>query len=181
MNPKDKIYVAVHEFENVVKAERLPCLVIIGFPHDQSFIRFSGGMESEQTRGLIKATALRYIGERAAAVGAPAFDGGDLIILERISQQSEKGWSAKHDDERHVRGDLAEAAATYAIPPELREALVAVGKSSNLPLWKALWPWGHQWWKPKPNDRIRELVKAGALIAAEIDRLQRAKAREGSQ
>jgi hypothetical protein len=30
------------------------------------------------------------------------------------------------------------------------------------------------WWKPTPSDRIRELTKAGALIAAEIDRLKRA-------
>lgn len=38
------------------------------------------------------------------------------------------------------------------------------------------WPWEPGWWKPgKGNsyaDRVRELVKAGALIAAEIDRLQ---------
>jgi hypothetical protein len=32
-------------------------------------------------------------------------------------------------------------------------------------------PWGESWWKPTPEDRVRELVKAGALIAAEIDRL----------
>ena len=37
---------------------------------------------------------------------------------------------------------------------------------------KGIWPWNLIWWKPTPNDRIRELVKAGALIAAEIDRLQ---------
>jgi hypothetical protein len=35
-----------------------------------------------------------------------------------------------------------------------------------------LWPWDPSWWKPSP-DPIRNLVKAGALIAAEIDRLQR--------
>jgi hypothetical protein len=28
-------------------------------------------------------------------------------------------------------------------------------------------------WKPTPGNRIRELEKAGALIAAEIDRLSR--------
>ena len=33
------------------------------------------------------------------------------------------------------------------------------------------WPWNVVWWKPTPDDRIRELAKAGALIAAEIDRL----------
>ena len=31
--------------------------------------------------------------------------------------------------------------------------------------------WDWTWWKPSPNDRIRELSKAGALIAAEIDRI----------
>lgn len=38
------------------------------------------------------------------------------------------------------------------------------------------WPWEARFWKPCPDDRARELVKAGALIAAEIDRLQRAAA-----
>ena len=37
------------------------------------------------------------------------------------------------------------------------------------------WPWDESWFKPTPDDRIRELVKAGALILAEIDRLQRLK------
>lgn len=36
-----------------------------------------------------------------------------------------------------------------------------------------MWPFSQEWWKPTPDDRIRELAKAGALIAAEIDRLQR--------
>jgi hypothetical protein len=34
------------------------------------------------------------------------------------------------------------------------------------------WPWTQRTFKPTPHDRIRELVKAGALIAAEIDRLE---------
>ena len=34
--------------------------------------------------------------------------------------------------------------------------------------------------KPTPDDRIRELTKAGALIAAEIDRLLRAHRRCGN-
>jgi len=34
------------------------------------------------------------------------------------------------------------------------------------------WPWDEEWWKPD-NDAVRNLAKAGALIAAEIDRLQR--------
>jgi hypothetical protein len=35
------------------------------------------------------------------------------------------------------------------------------------------WPWFQERWKPTPDNRIRELVKAGALIAAEIDRMLR--------
>jgi hypothetical protein len=34
------------------------------------------------------------------------------------------------------------------------------------------WPWDYDWWKPS-DDPIRNLTKAGALIAAEIDRLNR--------
>jgi hypothetical protein len=40
------------------------------------------------------------------------------------------------------------------------------------------WPWDKGWWKPTPDNRIRELEKAGALIAAEIDRLQRMEGKE---
>jgi hypothetical protein len=38
------------------------------------------------------------------------------------------------------------------------------------------WPWAEKWWKPS-EDQVRNLVKAGALIAAEIDRIQRLKAK----
>ena len=41
------------------------------------------------------------------------------------------------------------------------------------------WPWGSEYWKPS-EDPVRNLVKAGALIAAEIDRLNRAKAKGGA-
>jgi hypothetical protein len=35
-----------------------------------------------------------------------------------------------------------------------------------------LWPWHDDWWKPK--DRRRDLIRAAALIVAEIERLDRA-------
>jgi len=34
-------------------------------------------------------------------------------------------------------------------------------------------PFDEEWWKPSPDDPVWQLVKAGALIAAEIDRLRR--------
>lgn len=88
--------------------------------------------------------------------------GIELIAAERQRQIEQEGWTPEHDAE-HGKGELAEAAACYAMPERARQTGV-----SDL-----LWPWDEKWWKPTPNDRIRELVKAGALIAAEIDRLQR--------
>ena len=89
--------------------------------------------------------------------------GIELIADERQRQISEEWWTPEHDDE-HRAGQLAAAAAVYAIPRAQRQRFLIFG----------YWPWKESWYKPTPNDRVRELVKAGALIAAEIDRLQRA-------
>jgi hypothetical protein len=92
-----------------------------------------------------------------------------MIAFERARQIEEEGWTAMHDDQ-HDRGELAQAAACYAVPGGYRE--IAVGQYEEY-LWQVLWPWDGRFFAPRPDDRIRELVKAGALIAAEIDRLQR--------
>ncbi len=84
-------------------------------------------------------------------------DGIALIATERSRQLMQEGWTIEHDDE-HAGGELALAAASYA-------------SGEKLPSW----PWGDNWWKPSRANRIRELQKAGALIAAEIDRLLRKK------
>lgn len=86
--------------------------------------------------------------------------GVDLIAAERRRQVEVEGWTPEHDAQRG--DDLALAAACYTIPESWR-------RSHVLALWPLGWPW-----KPCPDDRVRELVKAGALIAAEIDRLLRA-------
>jgi hypothetical protein len=99
-----------------------------------------------------------------------ATTGVELIAAERQRQIDEEDWSASHDDS-HVDGELALAAACYAIPPRKRKSTVF-----EFALWEWLWPWTADWWKPgrkTAKGRIRELAKAGALIAAELDRLQR--------
>ena len=96
--------------------------------------------------------------------------GIELINKERQRQINEEGWSKLHDMQ-HVYGELANAAATYAMEPECREALTRLVYDCELDKIPPTWPWDAKWYKPTPNDRIRELVKAGALIAAEIDRL----------
>lgn len=101
-----------------------------------------------------------------------------LIAAERQRQIEVEGWTASHDDTDHPNGELAQAAACYALPARSR----IMEKSTSFlgdfePTCKpTLWPWIAEWWKPTPEDRLRELVKAGALIVAEIERLQRKEA-----
>lgn len=90
-----------------------------------------------------------------------------LIAKERKRQIEVEGWSLRHDA-THDKGELLQAAMCYARPESKRK----YKKQFNGPAWLSGWPWPSGFWKPTPNDRIRELVKAGALIAAEIDRLQ---------
>lgn len=89
----------------------------------------------------------------------------ELIARERSRQVAQEDRTLAHDDE-HTDGELADAAACYAAPEIFRDSTI-----SGVP---RAWPFDAASWKPTPDDRVRELVKAGALIVAEIERLQRA-------
>ena len=78
------------------------------------------------------------------------------VLAERERQISQEGWTPEHDD-GHRNGQMADAAACYASTKHIDHLL---------------WPWSREWLKP--SDRRRNLVKAGALILAEIERLDRA-------
>lgn len=95
-----------------------------------------------------------------------AVPGVDLIAAERARQVAKEGWNAAHDDD-HDNGSLAGAAAAYALVA--REQALGDTGPFGMP---DCWSWDREWWKPK--DQLRNLVRAGALIAAELDRLQRA-------
>lgn len=100
-----------------------------------------------------------------------AKSGVQLISDERKRQIEEEGWTPGHDDEHGV-GDLACAAIAYTY-----EGIARQGEWTNfcrVPRGQVPkdWPWAAGWWKPK-EDPVRNLVIAGALIAAEIDKLQR--------
>lgn len=82
------------------------------------------------------------------------------VLAERQRQISAEGWSPEHDDE-HVEGQIADAAACYA--------LFATDQRRPVP---AHWPWSDNWWKQR--GQRRDLVRAGALIIAEIERIDRA-------
>jgi hypothetical protein len=94
----------------------------------------------------------------------------EMIAEERERQQSEEGWTADHDD-TNADGQLAYAAFVYARHAGLLQNAphdVYVSRAGGPPF---EWPWSAEWWKPK--SPISDLVRAGALIAAEIERLMR--------
>lgn len=85
------------------------------------------------------------------------------VAAERRRQVDVEGWTPEHDD-AHSDGALARAAGCYALH---------AGRESDR--WRGYlvwWPWSTKWWRP--TSRRRDLVKAGALILAEIERLDRA-------
>jgi len=96
--------------------------------------------------------------------------GAGLIAAERQRQIEAEGWSAEHDD-GHDQCELLDAAICYAGMAGSIILDTDQGAEAGVGLLES-WPWSRDWWKPS-SDPIRNLVKAGALIAAEIDRLQR--------
>lgn len=90
------------------------------------------------------------------------------IAAERERQMAEEGYDAAHDDE-HRDGRIVLAAA---------DLLMHVYKAALPPEGQAVLPDPDDDWglAAKHKDARRRLVIAGALIAAEIDRLDRAAA-----
>lgn len=96
----------------------------------------------------------------------------DDIAAERQRQIEAEGWTPEHDDE-HRAGALATAAACYAAPETVFFGVSRAGPAyQTFTSYEPAWPWADMWWKPSDNRR-RDLVKAGALIVAEIERLDR--------
>ena len=91
--------------------------------------------------------------------------GMELIAIERKRQIEELDYDYTHDN-LYADEQLAKAAAIYAMPKELRELWWG---NDWVSLINRFWPWDLRYWKPTPEDRIKELAKAGALISAQID------------
>lgn len=94
------------------------------------------------------------------------------VLAERRRQVESEGYSTDHDD-AHPNGEIAAYAAFYAMPPAARE-WPAEETGYGVTWGEAIVP--ENWGPTKTGDRRRELVKAGALILAEIERLDRAAA-----
>lgn len=86
-------------------------------------------------------------------------DGAGQITAERRRQVGKEGWTARHDD-AHDTGELVDAAVAYCM---------VYGTDTSDAIRR--WPWAAT--EFNPGDRKRNLQKAGALLAAELDRLDR--------
>lgn len=107
------------------------------------------------------------------------------VLAERRRQVDHHGFHRDHDD-RQTDGAIAAAGAAYAFAAagaqhhradELLTGVRYAGTPDEfrfLATLRVLWPatWPRQWFKPR--DRRRDLVRAAALIIAEIERLDRA-------
>lgn len=96
------------------------------------------------------------------------------VLAERARQVNVEGWTAQHDDE-HDPGDLCAAGSAYALAASDKLNPHSQGDGDygrNVP---DMWPenWHTDWWKL--TTPRRDLIKAAALILAEIERLDRSK------
>lgn len=89
------------------------------------------------------------------------------ILEERVRQVGEEGWSTEHDD-GHTDWSLSRVAACY---------ILAITRCHTTPYWPR--SWDISWFKFDSKNPRRALIKAGALIVAEIERLDRHEARLG--
>lgn len=100
----------------------------------------------------------------------------DEIAAERRRQIEVEGFTSEHDDE-HQRGEIAAAAAAYAematADRDYEDGWIVYpdGIRSITVTPPSIWRWEWKWWKPK--NRRADLIRAGALIVAEIERLDR--------
>lgn len=81
------------------------------------------------------------------------------VVNERQRQVTQKRYTTDRDDQ-YTGGELALAAASYA--------LAAVGRLDEA---KQVWPWGE--YPIKAKSPVAGLVKSGALVIAELERLAR--------
>ncbi|MBN9356211.1 MAG: hypothetical protein J0I15_07175 [Herbaspirillum huttiense] len=142
------------------------------FPND--------GSQPEDTAHLVgikfgASEATKMVEDAIAASGYPWTAAARDVLAERRRQQEVEGWTPEHDDE-HVSGEISALAAFYAMPPAARE-WDASSTGYGETLGQAILPPD---WRAKAGDRREELKKAGALILAEIERLDRAAEKGGA-
>lgn len=127
------------------------------------FLRAEGKTEMPQWFDALAEKIARAPAEREALT-----DAARDVLAERSRQVEAEGWTPEHDDE-HRDHSMAIAAACYSLA-DVRAALaVETVRVDELWLWTG---WDSSWFKPK--DKRRNMVRAAALLLAEIERIDRA-------
>jgi hypothetical protein len=142
-------------------------------PEEESFIRFEGVNAKRDVdvfmRGLTVPATQKQTPAIESDVPFRLSRAAEDVFMERKRQVMAEGWSPQHDDE-HDAGELAAAGAAYAFNAADQLYPHSQGDGNNeQPI---VWPWDSKWWKPKGPRR--DLVRAAALLIAEIERLDRA-------
>lgn len=131
---------------------------------DECFLKGSGVLKLTGGIRQLEAQIAELRKGQPAEMSSAARD----VLAERRRQQEVEGWTPERDD-KYINCDLARAAATYALCTKAHELKVCD---------VVAWPWPIHWWKP--STYRRNLEKAGALILAEIERLDRAAEKGGA-
>lgn len=124
-------------------------------PDDRVFPRALWGQQINEARSLLA--------DPSTGSTNSLTDAARDVLAERERQVTAEGWTPEHDS-KYRDNELPRAAACYALAFDIRFSDLHV------------WPWERSWWKP--TDKRRNLVKAAALILAEIERLDRVTATE---
>lgn len=139
--------------------------ILLGWLEDNvdmgTTIEFAEGVDSSAMIPAVK-TAVDLLNMQKADSGiltCAALAATD-VLAERSRQVTAEGWTPEHDDQ-YGKSQLLWASSCYV--------LNTIQPFNRIPM---DWPWAPEWWKPT-NPR-RDLVKAGALILAEIERIDRA-------
>lgn len=96
-----------------------------------------------------------------------------LIGVERLRQITSEGYTISNDAEFYKNDELLDAAYSYILACVYTRIDNDFDKFKELAIEKGTWPFNDEegLFKPSKEDKVRNLVKAGALIAAEIDRI----------
>ena len=131
--------------------------------HHRGFMMACGHLKEHANAHYADAAEMEIeaLRKRIAELEAREFNPEILdVIAERQRQKVVEGWTSEHDDQ-YGKSQLLWASSCYV--------LNTIQPFNRIPM---DWPWAPEWWKP--TGPRRDLVKAGALILAEIERIDRA-------
>ena len=143
-----------------------------GEPHpDEDGLDEEHWIVLERFVGLVQQEPSQY----PPPISKAAFD----VQAERQRQIEAEGFSPDHDD-AHRFGELAAAAGSYALWAAAQSDQSEYWKRQYMQAAQLCWPWDQEWWKPgraegemRVPDPRKDLVRAGALIQAAIEREDR--------